>query len=73
MMYMKGCIVSVNLHSLHHDPIYWKDPDVFRPESHLLDDDDGLKSSADHHFLHFSAGTTTTTVSYSPLPHVNIT
>ena len=59
---MKGCIVSVNLHSLHHDPIYWKDPNVFQPERHLLDDDnDGryrrLKRSADHHFLPFSAGT----------------
>ena len=42
---MQGCIVSVNLHSLHHDPIYWKDPDLFRPERHLLEvidgDDDG--------------------------------
>jgi len=53
VIHMQGCIVSVNLHSLHHDPIYWKDPDLFRPERHLvIDDDDDEDKTTNLHRRH---------------------
>ena len=45
--------MSVNLHSLHHDPNYWIDPDSFIPQRHLVN---GRKEKNKTHFLPFSAG-----------------
>ncbi|XP_076039457.1 cytochrome P450 2J2-like [Oratosquilla oratoria] len=34
----KGSIVFGSIYSVHHDPAYWKDPHVFRPERFLSED-----------------------------------
>nr|QSD59127.1 CYP370A15 [Diaphanosoma celebensis]QST15067.1 CYP370A5 protein [Diaphanosoma celebensis] len=49
----KGSIVSINIHSVHNEVAYWKDPHVFRPERHL--DARGKVIRTDH-FLPFGAG-----------------
>lgn len=32
----EGCIVFGNHHGLHHNPRYWKDPEIFNPERFLV-------------------------------------
>ncbi|XP_050311649.1 uncharacterized protein LOC126747190 [Anthonomus grandis grandis] len=39
----KDTTVLLNLHSVHHDKTFWKDPEVFRPER-FLDKDGALKA-----------------------------
>jgi len=34
----KDTIVMTNLHSVHNDPVYWGDPETFRPERFLTKD-----------------------------------
>lgn len=36
----EGCMVVGNHHGLHHNPRYWKDPEVFQPERFLVGSDD---------------------------------
>ena len=35
MVTLKGSMVQVNVHSVHNEAAYWKDPHLFRPERHL--------------------------------------
>ncbi|CAH1775383.1 unnamed protein product [Owenia fusiformis] len=42
-----------NMYAVHHDPDYWKDPHVFRPERFL---DENGKFHLDDHILTFSTG-----------------
>lgn len=58
MRHNKGCIVSINLHTLHHDETYWKDPQVFRPERHLTSEgpDGSYQLIKTDYLLPFSAG-----------------
>ena len=50
--------VQINLWSLHHDPDFWTDPEIFRPERFL--DSSGELVPADHphrkHLMPFGAG-----------------
>ena len=54
----KNTRVQINIYGLHHDPDFWKDPDNFRPER-FLDENDELVP-ADHpnrkHTMSFGAG-----------------
>jgi cytochrome P450 len=49
----KGSFVSVNLHSIHLDGTFWKDPLVFRPERHLNEQGKIIKTD---HFIPFGVG-----------------
>ena len=49
----KGVVVIPNLTSAHHDPTYWGDPEVFRPERWLNEDNKIIEHSA---FMPFSLG-----------------
>ncbi len=55
----RGSHIKPNLWALHHDPEFWIDPEIFRPERFLSDA--GELVSADHphrkHLLPFGAGT----------------
>jgi cytochrome P450 len=53
----KGCDVGVPLYSIHHDPKYYKDPFVYRPERWLVDDGTGSIERARSVFNPFSIGT----------------
>ena len=54
----EGSRLAVNYWQLHHDPEFWVDPDVFRPERFL--DDQGEVVPVDHkyrrHLMPFGAG-----------------
>jgi methyl farnesoate epoxidase / farnesoate epoxidase len=45
--------VLINLHSVHNEAEYWKDPHLFRPERHLSAEG---KITRTDHFLPFGAG-----------------
>lgn len=49
----KEAIVIVNIHSVHHDPEVWGDPEVFRPERFL---DENGKVIHSEHFIPYSMG-----------------
>ncbi|XP_074063546.1 cytochrome P450 3A24-like [Macrotis lagotis] len=49
----KGTVVMVPVYVLHHDPEYWPEPEVFRPERF---DREGRKSMDPYVFLPFGAG-----------------
>jgi len=49
----KGSMLHMNLYSVHMDETYWKDPHVFRPERHLNDQGNFVKSD---HVMPFSGG-----------------
>uniref|UniRef100_H2ZEQ2 Uncharacterized protein n=1 Tax=Ciona savignyi TaxID=51511 RepID=H2ZEQ2_CIOSA len=42
----KGTIVMPNIWSVHHDPVRWKNPEVFRPERHIDENGKFKKSDA---------------------------
>ena len=46
--------MQINLHSVHNEVEYWKDPHVFRPERHLSAEGKIIRTD---HFLPFGAGT----------------
>ena len=46
--------MQINLHSVHNEVEYWKDPHVFRPERHLSVEGKIIRTD---HFLPFGAGT----------------
>ena len=45
--------MQINLHSVHNEVEYWKDPHVFRPERHLSAEGKIIRTD---HFLPFGAG-----------------
>nr|QST15065.1 CYP370A3 protein [Diaphanosoma celebensis] len=49
----KGSVVQMNLYSVHLDPVYWDDPEVFDPTRHL--DVEGKIIRTDH-LIPFGAG-----------------
>ena len=52
----KGTQVMVNLHSMHHDPTHWNEPEKFKPER-WLNADGSLKKEKATHYMPFGAGT----------------
>jgi len=50
----KGTTVICNLYSAHHNPEYWGDPEVFRPERFLSPTGEKLRNPP--HFLPFQVG-----------------
>jgi len=50
----KKAVVFANLHGIHHDKGYWKDPEIFRPERFL--DVTGKQLVKHSHFMPFSTG-----------------
>ena len=53
MVTLKGSMVQVNVHSVHNEAAYWKDPHLFRPERHLCEEGTIIRSE---HFMPFAAG-----------------
>ena len=50
---LQGSMLQMNLYSVHMDETYWKDPHVFRPERHLNNQGNFVKSD---HVMPFSGG-----------------
>ncbi|CAL1272909.1 unnamed protein product [Larinioides sclopetarius] len=50
----KGTLVLANFWAVHHDPRYWKDPDIFNPERFLSPD--GKRVVKSPHYMPFSIG-----------------
>ena len=51
----KGTTVLINHWALHHDPKYWKDPEMFDPYR-FLDESGKMKPAKPDSWLPFSAG-----------------
>lgn len=51
--YKQGSIININIHSVHHDPNHWLDPEHFKPDRHL--DKEGKLVKTDH-FMPFGLG-----------------
>jgi len=49
----KGTHMSIDVQSLHHDPDYWPEPEVFKPDRFLTTTPDDVSREA---FIPFSAG-----------------
>lgn len=49
----KGTKVLVPIHAIHHDPLYYKDPDVFDPDRFL---EENKKLRDNYTFLPFGEG-----------------
>ena len=51
----KDSVALVNLHSIHMDELFWKDPEDFRPDR-LLDKDNGISKEMANHIVPFGLG-----------------
>ena len=51
----KNCVAIINLHSIHMDEEFWKDPKTFRP-GRLLDKDNGIAKEMANHIVPFGLG-----------------
>lgn len=49
----KGCLIGIPIYSMHHDPEYFPDPFIFRPERFI---DDNVDSIRPYSYLPFGAG-----------------
>jgi cytochrome P450 len=50
----KGSVLFLNVNDAHHDPKYWDEPDIFKPERFL--DDSGTKLVKHEALIPFGAG-----------------
>ena len=52
----KGTIVMANLYNVHHDPKVWEDPESFRPERFLKEEDGKMVVVKNENLVPFSTG-----------------